>query len=229
MKVIAVIQSRMGSTRLRGKSLSPVAGKPLLYHVHKTVSNMPFVDEVIVATSSKTEDDPIQAYTNTFLKSSCYRGDSSNVFSRFKEIALKYDDQTTFMRITGDNMFYQTDVTGSLLQLHLKNKNDYTGIMGLSHITGEFIKGKAFVETTDDLLSDYELEHVTPFFIKNIAKFKTLLVPSSNYDLNPELDSLLTIDSEMDRNRIENLLTYFEQKGLEKTKENIYNYLTRTK
>ena len=229
MKVIAVIQSRMGSTRLRGKSLSPVAGIPLLRHVHDAIASMPFVDEVVVATSLKTEDDPIEAYTKVFLNGSCYRGHSLNVFSRFKGIAASYDPQTTFLRITGDNMFYQGDVTRNLLEQHLKNNNDYTGIKGLSHVTGEFIKGKALIDLNNNELSDYEKEHVTPFFIENNTKFITQLVPSSEYDLNQELDSLLTVDSEKDRDRIEKLLIHFNQNNLEKTKQNLYNYLISTK
>ena len=61
MKVIAIIQARMLSQRLRGKTLMSVNNTPLLYRVVNNAQKLTFIDEVIVATTSLDSDQPIIA------------------------------------------------------------------------------------------------------------------------------------------------------------------------
>lgn len=229
MKTVAVIQARMGSSRLRGKTLSPIGGVPLLKYVYNTISNFGFIDDIIVATSNQGEDDPIDGYISKYLSCKCHRGDSNNVFSRFYEIATLYKENDTIIRITADNIFYQKELCEELLKKHILNNNDYTGILGLSHIVGEFIRVGAFISANKFVLSDFEKEHVTPYFIDNPKEFKTQFVNPTELSLKKEMDKLLTIDTAIDRDRVENIITDFKNKNRSFTQENLYNWLINNK
>ncbi len=61
MKVRAIVQARMLSRRLRGKSLISVAGRPLLTRVLERLAAMSFIDEIVVATTPDAADEPIVA------------------------------------------------------------------------------------------------------------------------------------------------------------------------
>lgn len=225
MKVRAIIQARMGSSRLRGKTLSPINGIALIKRVHKTVLNLEMTDDIVIATTNLEEDDPIEAYCSNYLNTNTTRGSSYNVLNRFLDACIDMDDDDTIVRITADNIFYQKGICNHLLEIHLKNNMDYTGIKGLSHIACELIKVGAIRKSKVKQLSDYDNEHVTPFFINNPKKFKTLLLEPSDFGLNNRLDSLLTVDSDDDRVRIEKMIINFEKNKIEYTQEELYSWL----
>ena len=100
MKTVAIIQARMGSTRLPGKVLLPLAGKPSIQHVIERAERICGVDEVILATSVHPGD--------TLLSDFCrsrgiqvVRGSESDVLDRYFQTA-KAARADTVMRITGD-------------------------------------------------------------------------------------------------------------------------------
>ena len=97
---IAIIQARMSSTRLPGKVLKPLAGKPIIWHVYNRAEHCKFVDKVVVATSTDSSDDPLVEFCiNNNIN--YYRGSLNNVLSRFIEIIEK--DYYSFVGcITGD-------------------------------------------------------------------------------------------------------------------------------
>ena len=225
MKVRAIIQARMGSTRLRGKTLSSLNGIVLLKRVYKSVFDLNLADDIVIATTNLEEDDPIESYCTNYLNAKTTRGSSNNVLSRFLNASEEMNDEDTIIRITADNVFYQKEICNNLFAIHLKNKLDYTGIKGLSHISCELINVGAIRISQNEQLSDYDKEHVTPFFINNPLKFKTLLLKPTDFGLNQQLDSLLTVDSEIDRDRVEKLLVDFEKHNIKYTQKELYNWL----
>ena len=77
-KVNAIIQARMGSTRLPGKVLLDLAGKPVLKHVVDRLSYSKYIDNIIVATSNKAKDNEIEKWAiDNNIK--FYRGSEENV------------------------------------------------------------------------------------------------------------------------------------------------------
>ena len=229
MKVRAIIQARMGSSRLRGKTLSPVLGIPLLKRVHSVVLNLNLTDDILIATSNLEEDDPIEAYAESFLNCKYVRGSSENVLSRFIKGCDNMNDDDTIIRITADNLFYQKDICHQLLVKHEKFKYDYSGIEGLSHMVCELIRVGALKSLKNQPLNNYEKEHVTPHFINNPKKYRLNLVNANDFGLQKDLSSLLTIDTEQDRDRVENLLISFQKKNMHFTLKNIYNWLINNK
>lgn len=204
-KVRAIIQARMLSTRLRGKSLMSVHGVPLLYRVIESIKRLDFIDEIMIATTKSQADDPIAAAAVN-LGVGIYRGDSANVLKRYKDASTDMEEEDTVVRFTADNPIYHTVVAQQTFKVHIDENNDYTCIEGLSHIVPEFIKVRALREMGALSLSEFDKEHVTPFIRKNKDMFKVEILPSNFGGLRADLDKYLTIDTSDDLRRFEQLL-----------------------
>lgn len=201
----AIIQARMLSSRLRGKSLMAVAEKPLLYRVVHAIEALPFVDEVVVATTKGQADDPIAAAANN-LGVGIYRGDSENVLKRFRDASADLDEEDTIVRVTADNPVYHREAARAAYERHREADADYTHVDGLSHVVPEFIKVRALREAAKLVTSDFDREHVTPFFRKNRGDFKVQTLPADFAGLRGDLDRYLTVDTPEDLRRFEQLL-----------------------
>jgi len=100
MKTGAVIQARMGSTRLPGKVLIDLAGEPALTRVINRTGRARTVDTVIVATTTKSRDDPL-ADLCAASGTACFRGSETDVLDRYYQTALQHD-LDMIVRITSD-------------------------------------------------------------------------------------------------------------------------------
>src|SRR5206468_1454321 len=98
--VVAVVQARMGSSRLPGKVLEPVAGKPMLWHILHRLGQCGSVDQVAVATSTDQRDDAIEKFC-AGEGVICVRGPLQNVLERYRLAAVRTGAQT-LLRVTGD-------------------------------------------------------------------------------------------------------------------------------
>lgn len=101
-RTVAIIQARMGSERLPGKILAPLAGQPLLALIARRTARAR-VDEWWLATSSEPADDVTEAW-GFDLGLRVYRGDATDVLSRFLAIADE-TDADWLVRLTADNPF----------------------------------------------------------------------------------------------------------------------------
>lgn len=99
-KTVVVIQARMGSTRLPGKTLMQAAGKPLLAHLIERVQQARLVNQIVVATTINPEDDAIEDLCGA-LSVGCFRGSSEDVLGRVVG-ALEAFQATTHVEIHGD-------------------------------------------------------------------------------------------------------------------------------
>jgi spore coat polysaccharide biosynthesis protein SpsF len=86
MTTLAIIQARMSSSRLPGKVLLDIAGKPMIQHVIERTKRAQTVDSVLVATTSDPSDDPIAAFAAA-LNVPCYRGSLHDVLDRYYQAA----------------------------------------------------------------------------------------------------------------------------------------------
>lgn len=99
-RVVAVVQARMGSSRLPGKVLADIVGMPMLARVVRRVRRAESVDQVVVATSQEREDDSVVELCERF-GFDCFRGDASDVLDRFMQAARSFRAEV-IVRITGD-------------------------------------------------------------------------------------------------------------------------------
>ena len=97
---IAIIQARMSSSRLPGKVMKPLAGRPMIWHIVQRANACQQVDQVVVATSAEPSDDPLADFC---VKAgiSCHRGSLNNVLGRYLAV-LNEHPYPYFVRITGD-------------------------------------------------------------------------------------------------------------------------------
>lgn len=99
-KVVAIIQARMGATRLPGKVLLDIGGKPMLDRVVTRTRRSQIVDQVVVATSKDQSDDPIAKFCDQ-LGYEYYRGKLHDVLDRYFQVA-KLHSAGVIVRITAD-------------------------------------------------------------------------------------------------------------------------------
>lgn len=99
-KVVAIVQARMGSTRLPGKLLKPLLGEPMLKRMFERVRKSNMLDEIIIATTDKPEDD-----ATVQIAQECgvtvFRGEEQDVLDRFYK-AAKEAHADIVVRLTGD-------------------------------------------------------------------------------------------------------------------------------
>jgi sialic acid synthase len=202
----AIIQARMGSSRLRGKSLMPVAGLPLLHRVIETVKGLPMVNEVMVATTDLPEDDPVVSVAKS-AGVLVYRGSALDVLDRFVSAAADLNEHDNIIRFTADNPMNFFPGTSAAFESHESGQFDYTHVDGLSHIVAEFIRVRALREAASSQNTDlFDREHVTPFFRKHREAFRVNTLAADFAGLRHDLDKYLTIDNSEDMYRVESMM-----------------------
>ncbi len=122
-KIVATIEARMGSTRLPGKVLMPLAGKPTLQHLIERLRRSTYVDEVVVATTTNAPDDAI---VDLCEKIGCgyHRGSEDDVLLRVLETAQKYKADI-IVETCGDSPCIDHRQADALLDMYVAGGYDY--------------------------------------------------------------------------------------------------------
>lgn len=190
---VAIIQARMGSSRLPGKVLMEVANQTVLFHVVQRTLRMG-TDLVLVATSSLPADDAIADLCDRFAWP-CFRGSEQDVLDRYYHAACEHHAEH-IVRVTADNPVVCPDQARIAVQHHLKKAADYTHIEGLPlGAAAEVISFAALERAWREARRPVEREHVTPYLYQSgFFKLETVNAPE---DVRaPELR--LTVDVEDD-------------------------------
>lgn len=198
-KVVAIIQARMGSTRLPGKVMKDLCGKTVLAHDIERVRQSKYIDEIVIATTKFKEDDIILKEVSK-NGAKVYRGSENDVLSRYYE-AAKENKADVIVRITSDcpliDPFIVDEVLNSNYDL-VTNAGVYpenrTYPRGLDVEVFSFdILKKSFQEA----IEMYQREHVTPFIYENS---KNIYYYKNNIDYSKYR---WTLDTEEDYKLIE--------------------------
>lgn len=182
----------MSSTRLPGKILMPIAGKPLLSHVIDRVRACPLVDEVIVATTSATSDTAVVDFCARENIAS-YRGDVDDVLGRFINTAAAYDCET-IVRVCSDNPFLDVGLLTTLIQ-STRVEDDYCSyitnageplIVKPLGLCAEVVTRGA-LERIKEICTDAKyFEFVTMYVYRHPEHFRINWLPLPSY-IDPEL------------------------------------------
>ena len=198
MKVIAIVQARMLSTRLPGKILVDICGKPLLHHVIDRVKRSKSIDRVVVATTVRKEDDVLEKDCKS-MGVDIFRGDEADVLDRFYKCA-KLFLADIIVRVAADDPFKEPAVIDRAIRLLTTNKNlDYvSNTIKPTYPEGvdiEVFTFSALEKAWKEASLPSEREHVTPYMWDNRRLFSTL-----NFEYEKEDASSLrwTIDIEKD-------------------------------
>ncbi|QNK87244.1 glycosyltransferase family protein [Sporosarcina sp. resist] len=169
MKVTAIIQARMTSTRLPGKVLKKVLNKSLLEYQLERVACSKLIDEIIVATTLNESDDAIVELCKK-LGVSIYRGSEVDVLSRYYEASKQYNTDIV-VRLTSDCPLIEPKVIDQVIQMYLKQKFDYVSNTQLKTfprgMDTEVFSSELLESAYYNGIKDYEREHVTPYFYLN--------------------------------------------------------------
>lgn len=193
MKTVVIIQARMGSTRLPGKVLKKVIGKTVLEHVIDRVIKSKEVDEIVIATTDRLEDEAIVKEAIR-LGVKFYRGSEDDVLGRYYN-AAKENNAAIVIRITSDCPLIDPIIMDNMIKVYKSNSCDYisntisrTYPRGLDCEVFSFqVLEQAFNNTTEN----YQREHVTPYIYENKQLFdiKQYLDEEDNSDLRCTLDT----------------------------------------
>src|SRR5437879_2068636 len=123
MKTVAIIQARMGSTRLPGKVLADIAGHPMLWHVVNRARKIHGIDELVVATSTSEADDLVLDFCSK-SEVQCFRGDPVDVLDRYFKCAESFRADCV-VRLTADCPLLDPEVVGEVLDAFSGGAFDY--------------------------------------------------------------------------------------------------------
>lgn len=123
LKTTAILVARMGSSRLPGKVLMPILGKPMLEHMVERISRARAVNEIILATSRQAEDDPLEKFAKR-LNIGCYRGSPDDVLGRVRE-AVATTKSDVVLELLGDNPLIHSDLIDDVVSFFNSSALDY--------------------------------------------------------------------------------------------------------
>jgi spore coat polysaccharide biosynthesis protein SpsF len=126
MKTVAIIQARIGSSRLPGKVLKPILGKPMLWHIVKRVRAAPSVSEVVVAVPNDSGNEILRRFCADNEISS-FAGSESDVLDRFYRAAQEHNGDP-ILRITADCPLVDPQLIERLIQMYNGDRYDHVGV-----------------------------------------------------------------------------------------------------
>lgn len=161
MSALVILQARMGSHRLPGKVLAPLAGVPLVeYCVARLTAAA--VGPVVLATTTRPEDQVLLELAAR-LGIPGTAGPVDDVLARFAAVAQQYPDAEYVVRATGDNPFVDIEAPGRVLKA-LGAGADYAVEEALPlGAAVEAVRRDVLLQAQRDAATPYDREHVTPW------------------------------------------------------------------
>jgi len=211
MKIVAVIEARMASTRLPGKVLLESAGKPMLTHLVDRLRQVPSLDDIVLATTVNPQDEQLVSYAKAH-DLAYYRGSESNVMQRVIE-ATESVAGDLIVEITGDCPIIDYELVEQCIALYKANHQSCDFVSNV--VIPSFPDGMEVQVYPLDILKHsasltndpYHQEHVTVHIIQNPALYRQLhltAMPSMHW---PGLG--LTLDEPDDYQLINQLIEHF--------------------
>jgi spore coat polysaccharide biosynthesis protein SpsF len=178
MKTLAIVQARMGSTRLPGKVLLELAGRSVLARVVRRASRAKQVNQLIVASTTEPLDDRVAEECHA-LGVPCFRGHATDVLDRFHRAALAYEADIV-VRLTADCPLIDPEVIDRTVAEFFAGSFDYAS----NSLVRTYPRGldtevltRTVLETAwQEARLPYERTHVTPFFYQHPERFRLLSV-----------------------------------------------------
>lgn len=165
MNIIAIVQARMGSTRLPGKVMQPVCGVPMVGLLLERLAASRRIDEIVLATSTEERDEPLVEYVEE-LGYRVFRGSEDDVLDRFYQVARELRP-STIVRITGDCPLVDPQLCDRVIEELEASGADYaSNIDPPTYPDGldvEAFAADALSTAWREASAPAEREHVTPY------------------------------------------------------------------
>jgi glutamate-1-semialdehyde 2,1-aminomutase len=177
MKVVAIVQARMGSTRLPNKVMKPFGGIPMIELLLSRLSRAQVVDQIVVATSVDERNQLLVEHVRK-LGYACEQGSESDVLDRFVQAARAHQADVV-VRVTGDCPLVDPYLVDEVIRRfmasgvdYLSNNNPPTYPDGLDIEVCTF---QALEQASQETSKPYDREHVTPY-LRESGKFNTAVM-----------------------------------------------------
>lgn len=207
MKIVAIVQARMGSTRLPNKVLSPIGGMPMIQILLERLSLAKNIDQIVLATSTDPGNLPLVSFVEE-LGYRVFQGSENDVLDRYYQTATQVKADA-IVRITGDCPLVDWQVVDEVIDLFIERQVDYaTNTHPPSYPDGldvEVFSLSSLEEAWQKALEPFQREHVTPY-LRNASLFKQANLAYS-FDESAER---WTVDEPDDLTVIQKIITYFQ-------------------
>ncbi|MEI7752381.1 MAG: glycosyltransferase family protein [Candidatus Omnitrophota bacterium] len=189
MKIVALVQARMGSTRLPGKILMDIEGESMLWHVSDRLRRAKLLGGMIIVTSVSGSDDPVENFCK-HENIDFFRGSENDVLDRYYHAATHFKiDQ--IVRITGDCPLIDPEVVDAVIQKHLSSGADYTSnTLNRTYPRGldvEIFTFACLQAAYGQADQPFEREHVTPFIYQHAELFRLVSVEADPTLCGPDI------------------------------------------
>lgn len=208
MKINASIESRMTSSRLPGKVLMPIGGKPALEIMIERVQQSQHINEIVIATTTNKEDDPVIELCEK-LNVSYFRGSEENVFERVLKTHEKYETDL-IVELTGDCPLLDPLLIDEAITCFLENDYDYvSNCIDFTYPLGmavEVFRYESLKAMGTLNLNEEDREHVSVrFYHDSSYRSHNILAPKALYF--PTLS--ITLDTQKDYEMISTVYNHF--------------------
>ena len=206
MKVLAIVQARMGSTRLPNKVMKPISGVPMIELILSRLVRAKEVDQIIVATSIDKINLPLVTHVQK-LGYFCVQGSENDVLDRYVQAAKAYQADVV-VRITGDCPLVDPELVDEVIRRFKTANVDYfSNIAPPTYPDGldiEVFTFKSLENASQETTDLFDREHVTSY-LRKPGKYKTKAMQHSE-----DLSALRwTVDEPVDLEAIEKVFKYF--------------------
>jgi spore coat polysaccharide biosynthesis protein SpsF len=176
--IVAIVQARMGSTRLPGKVLLDLGGKTVLGRVLRRLQRSTLLEQIVVATSTHPADDTVVEECSRY-EVSVFRGDEADVLDRFYQAAKRFEAQIV-VRITADCPLIDAEIIDKVIREFTSRRPDYaSNTLRRTYPRGldtEVMTFKALQRSYAQAGESYQRAHVTPFIYQNPDRFEVFSV-----------------------------------------------------
>jgi spore coat polysaccharide biosynthesis protein SpsF len=174
-KIITLVQARTSSTRLPGKVLMPLCGKPLLLRMVERLRQAKLAGRIVVVTTNDTSDDSIVDLCNS-QGIDVFRGDMNNLLDRHYQAAKAYDAEIV-LKIPSDCPLIDPAIVDFVIDYYLQNSGKFDYVSNLHPATYpdgndvEVMSFKSLEMAWKNATRKLELEHTTPYLWENPDQF----------------------------------------------------------
>ena len=202
-KICALVSVRSKSKRLVNKWKLDICEKPTLFHLLKRLKKSKLLDDIIICTTERYEDNQIYNFAKK-NKVKCFRGSELNVLDRMLNAAKKFGKFDHLIRVTGDDVLIDYNYLDEAITHHLSINSDYTDHKLLPSGTETEVFSHNFLKRLNKAVKFKEdTEYLTTFITNNKDQFKTSSAPVKK---KHQSNLSMTIDTKNDFLKVKNFL-----------------------